>query len=126
MNILKKTFAAVVILTALVGTAAFANPGDAKVRAAADATLTKTEEALNLLEKGGDNAEVLKILSEVRQSQKEFRYEQTERLRQKAGDRLKVAREGLEKGDTAVAKDYLKQTLDFYKEMLVVYNAAHK
>ncbi|MDD4914388.1 MAG: hypothetical protein PHW13_05045 [Methylococcales bacterium] len=125
MKIFKKTLAALFVMSALVSTSAMANKaGDAKVRAAADATLAKTQEALELLEKGGNKEEILKLLSDVRQSQKEFRYEQTERLRQKAGNYLKNAREELEKGDSNALND-LKSTLDVYKEMMVIYNAAH-
>ncbi|OAI28837.1 hypothetical protein [Methylomonas koyamae] len=126
MNIVKKTLASfLVIAAALVSTSANANSaGDAKVRAAAEGTVAKVEEAVSLLDKGADKAEVLKALGEVRQLQKEFRYEQTERLRQKAGDKLKVARDEIEKGDANGAAS-LKATLDLYKEMLKVYLAAH-
>ncbi|ANE56944.1 MULTISPECIES: hypothetical protein [Methylomonas] len=126
MNIVKKTLASfLVIAAALVSTSANANSaGDAKVRAAAEGTVAKVEEAVSLLDKGADKAEVLKALGEVRQLQKEFRYEQTERLRQKAGDKLKVARDEIEKGD-ANGPASLKATLELYKEMLKVYLAAH-
>jgi large subunit ribosomal protein L7/L12 len=125
MKIFKKTLASLFMMLAFISTSALANSaGDAKVRAAGELTLAKTQEALDLLEKGGDKAEVLKLLSEIRQSQKEFRYEQTERLRQKAGNYLKDAREELEKGD-ANAVINLKATLNAYKEMMVVYSAAH-
>ncbi|QWF71344.1 hypothetical protein KEF85_02305 [Methylomonas paludis] len=125
MKIFKKTLTALLMMSAMVSGAALANSaGDAKVRAAGELTLAKTEEAVALLEKGGDKAQVLQLLGEVRQSQKEFRYEQTERLRQKAGDALRIGREELEKGD-ANALTSLKKALGFYKEMFVVYNAAH-
>lgn len=126
MNTVKKTLASfLVIAAALVSTSANANSaGDAKVRAAAEGTVAKVEEAVSLLDKGADKAEVLKALGEVRQLQKEFRYEQTERLRQKAGDKLKVARDEIEKGD-ANGPASLKATLELYKEMLKVYLAAH-
>ena len=125
MNTIKKTLAFLLMTSALVSTSAFANKDrDASVRAAAESTLAKTQEAVNLLEKGGNKEEVLNILSDVRQLQKEFRYEQTERLRQKAGNYLKIAREELEKGD-ANALSNLKLTLDTYKEMMTIYKAAH-
>ena len=125
MNLIKKTLVAVLMTSALVSTSAFANAeANAKVRAAGETTIAKVEEALSLAEKGGDKAEVLKLLSDVRQAQKEFRYEQTERLRQKAGDKLKAARDEIESGD-AKAVETLKATLAFYKEMMVVYSAAH-
>jgi hypothetical protein len=125
MNTVKKTLASfLVIAAALVSTSANANSaGDAKVRAAGETTVAKVEEAVSLLEKG-DKEGTLKALGEVRQSQKEFRYEQTERLRQRAGDKLKVARDEIEKGDANGAAS-LKATLDLYKEMMKVYSAAH-
>ncbi|MCQ8116291.1 hypothetical protein [Methylomonas rosea] len=125
MNTVKKTLASfLVIAAALVSTSANANSaGDAKVRAAGEATVAKVEEAVSLLEKG-DKEGTLKALGDVRQSQKEFRYEQTERLRQRAGDKLKVARDEIEKGD-ANATASLKATLELYKEMMKVYSAAH-
>lgn len=125
MNILKKTLASLFLMMALVSTSAMAaGASDAQVRAAGENTIAKMQEAVSLAEKGADKAEILAALGEVRQSQKEFRYEQTERLRQKAGDRLRVAREAVEKGD-ASATESLKATLDVYKEMMTVYSAAH-
>ena len=126
MSIVKKTLASfLVIAAALVSTSAIAaGAGDAKVRAAAEGTVAKVEEAVGLAEKGAGKDEILKVLSDVRQLQKEFRYEQTERLRQKAGDKLKIARDEVEKGD-ANSVNSLKATLELYKEMLKVYLAAH-
>lgn len=124
MNMIKKFLAVAALTSAVFSTSALANAGDAKVRAAAEGTVAKVEEAIALNSKGSDKAEVLQALSEVRQLQKEFRYEQTERLRQKAGDRLKTAREQVEKGDAA-AGESLQASLDIYKEMLKIYNAAH-
>ncbi|MGZ4959377.1 MAG: hypothetical protein ACXV7J_08995 [Methylomonas sp.] len=124
MNIFKKTLASLFVM-GLVSTSAMANgAGDAKVRSAGETTIAKMQEAVSLAEKGADKAEILALLGDVRQSQKEFRYEQTERLRQRAGDKLRVAREGVEKGD-ANAKAALVATLDVYKEMMTVYSAAH-
>ncbi|MGD0962253.1 MAG: hypothetical protein ABSB19_20775 [Methylomonas sp.] len=121
-----KTFTLLAALSLLSPTYVSANSAlNAKTKAAADTTINKAQEALGLLEKGGDNDHVLELLGEVRQSQKDFRYEQTERLRQKAGDNLKYARAELEKGDTTAAINHLKLTLDQYKEMLTIYNSAH-
>lgn len=121
---LKKILVSLLMTTALVSTAVSANAdGNAKVRAAGETTIAKVEEAIALAEKG-EKAEVLKVLGDVRQAQKEFRYEQTERLRQKAGDKLKAAKDEIENGD-ANAVNSLKATLAFYKEMMVVYLAAH-
>jgi len=126
MSIIKKTMASfLVIAAALVSTSAMAaGPTDAVVRAAAESTVAKMEEAVSLMDKGADKADVLKAMSEVRQLQKEFRFEGTERLRQKAGDKMKVARDEIEKGDANGAAS-LKATRDMYKEALKIYNAAH-
>ncbi len=124
MNLMKKILVSLLMTTALVSTSVSANAdGNAKVRAAGETTIAKVEEAIALAEKG-EKAEVLKALGDVRQAQKEFRYEQTERLRQKAGDKLKTAKEEVENGD-ANAINSLKATLAFYKEMMVIYSAAH-
>lgn len=126
MSIIKKTMASFLVIAAvLVSTSAMAaSASDAKVRAAAESTVAKMEEAVSLMDKGADKSDVLKALSEVRQFQKEFRFEGTERLRQKAGDKMKIARDEIEKGD-ANGSASLKATLDMYKEALKIYNAAH-
>jgi hypothetical protein len=125
MSMIKKTLAAVAITAALFSSSVMANAaGDAKVRAAGEETVAKVQEALALTQKGADKAEVLKLLGDVRQAQKEFRYEQTERLRQRAGDRLKAAREEVDTGNPNAAAT-LQATLDLYKEMMKVYSAAH-
>jgi large subunit ribosomal protein L7/L12 len=125
MSIVKKTLATLLVSTALFSATAFANSaGDAKVRAAGEDTVSKMNAAVDLLEKGGNKDEVLKLLADVRQAQKDFRYEHTERLRQKAGNSLKAGREELEKGDAKALAD-LKTARDQYKEALTTYLAAH-
>lgn len=125
MSILKKTLATLLVSTALFSATAFANSaGDAKVKAAGEATVAKMNEAVDILEKGGNKEDAIKLLSDVRQSQKDFRYEHTERLRQKAGNSLKAGREELEKGDAKALAD-LKTARDQYKEALTIYLAAH-
>jgi large subunit ribosomal protein L7/L12 len=125
MNMFKKTLASLLMMSALVSTSALANKDrDAGVRAAAETTLAKVEEAVSLVEKGAAKEDVLKVMADVRQAQKEFRYEQTERLRQKAGDKLKIARDQVESGDAQAAAS-LKAALELYKEMMVIYKAAH-
>lgn len=99
--------------------------GEAQVRASAEGTVTKIEEALSLMEKGADKAEVTKALNEARQLQKEFRYERTERQRQRAGGKLRQAFDEYEKGDKSAAETTLKAALETYKEMLKIYLDAH-
>lgn len=97
---------------------------DAKVRAAGEGALAKVEEAVNLQTQGADAADVEAALKEVRQLQKEFRFEGTERLRQKAGDKLRVVRKQVQNGD-AEAANSLQELLAMYQEMMKLYNAAH-
>jgi large subunit ribosomal protein L7/L12 len=129
MKHLKKIMisAAMSAAMALVASPAFAEGAtDAAVKAAAENVLVKTEEALGLVEKGADKADVLKTINEVRQSLKEFRYEMTERLRQKSTDRLRAAREGFESGDAKVGEAKLREALAGFKEMKEIYDANHK
>ncbi|MFA5985240.1 MAG: hypothetical protein WC782_14590 [Methylococcaceae bacterium] len=99
--------------------------GEAEVRAAAEGTVAKIQEALSLSEKGVDKEEVNKVINDARQLQKEFRYERTERQRQKAGNLLRVARDEIEKGDKVAGETALKTSLASFQEMLKVYLAAH-
>lgn len=126
MEKFRKVFVSLAMTTALVmSSSAFAaGATDAKVRAAGEGALAKVEEAVSLQAKGADKTAVEDALKEVRQLQKEFRFEGTERLRQKAGDKLKVARSQVESGDAAAATS-LQELLDMYKEMMRIYNAAH-
>jgi hypothetical protein len=124
MKFLKKI--AVSLIIAAASSTAFAAPeGAAVVKAAAEGTVAKIEEAVSLLEKGGDKAQVIAAINDARQLQKEFRYEGTERLRQKANDKLRVAREAFESGEGQPAEAALRAALASFQEMLATYNAAH-
>lgn len=127
MNFLKKLIVALFLMTAFISTSAFANSkvdGNAVVKAAGEKSIEKLEAALNLASTGGDKAAILGLLSEVRQAQKEFRFEKTERLRQKAGDKLKAARDEIDEGK-GNGVEALKATLDIFKEAMTIYLAAH-
>lgn len=126
MKKFKKALVSLIMTSALVmSSSAFAEgASDAKVKAAGEGALAKVEEAVSLQAKGADKEEIGKALSDVRQLQKEFRYEGTERLRQKAGDKLRIARSQVESGD-AEAATTLKELQDMYQEMMKIYNAAH-
>ncbi|PPD33412.1 MAG: hypothetical protein CTY19_07790 [Methylomonas sp.] len=123
---IKKALVSLVMTTALVmSSSAFAaGATDAKVRAAGEGALAKIEEAASLQAKGADKAEIIAALGEVRQLQKEFRFEGTERLRQKAGEKFRVVKEQVESGDAA-ATSSLNELVAMYKEMMKLYNAAH-
>lgn len=99
--------------------------GEAQVRAAAEGTVTKIEEAIGLMEKSADKESIATALAEARQLQKEFRYERTERQRQRASGKLRQASDEFEKGDKAAAEATLKASLESYKEMLKIYKDAH-
>lgn len=132
MKVFKKIVVSVVIAMSMaaISSTAFAAAEskdlNAIVRVAAEGTIAKIEEAVSLVEKGGDKAAAIAAINEARQLQKEFRYELTERSRQKANDKLRIAREALESGDTKSAEETLKATLAAFKEMKVTYDAAHK
>jgi hypothetical protein len=112
---------------AVVSVPAFAEAtGEAIVRAAAETSIAKIEEAVSLADKGADKAEIVKAINDARQLQKEFRYEITERQRQKANDKLRVSRDAFESGDTANAKAKLAEALVTFKEMKQLYDANHK
>ncbi|MDD5215817.1 MAG: hypothetical protein PHQ03_09820 [Methylococcales bacterium] len=132
MNILKKIAlsTAIVAAFATVSAPAFAaeEHGDknAAVKAAADLTVTKLNEAVSIAESNGDKTAFIAAIGEVRQAQKEFRYEQTERLRQKLNDKLRAARDAAEKGTTQDAATATKEASTLLTEMMGIYNAAHK
>lgn len=131
MNVLKKIVVSLVMamsMAAMSSTAIAAEKKDpnAVVREAAEGTIAKIEEAISLVEKGGDKEATINAITDARQLQKEFRYELTERLRQRANDKLRVAREAVESGDMKAAEETLKATLAAFKEMKVTYDAGHK
>lgn len=126
MEKFKNVLATLMISAAMLSSgSAFAEATSGQVvRAAAEGTVAKITEAVNLQEKGASAEEVSKVLSEVRQLQKEFRFEGTERARQLAGNQLKIATAEVKSGDPA-ALESLKKTQAMYQDMLVVYNKAH-
>ncbi len=131
MKVFKKIAVSVVMamsMAAISSTAFAAEKKDpnAVVREAAEGTIAKIEEAISLIEKGSDKETISNTIAEARQLQKEFRYELTERLRQRANDKLRVAREAVESGDNKSAEETLKASLAQFKEMKVTYDAGHK
>ncbi|ASF47124.1 hypothetical protein [Methylovulum psychrotolerans] len=100
--------------------------GEASVKAAAEGTIAKIEEAVGLAEKGADKKDIVKAINDARQLQKEFRYELTERQRQKSNDKLRIARDTFEEGDKTAAEAKLREALTGYKEMKETYDANHK
>ncbi len=130
MNILKKVALSIAMVAAFaaVSAPAFAEEHkdkNAVVRAAADNTGIKLQEAIAIAEKNGDKAEFIAAIGEARQAQKEFRYEQTERLRQKLNDKLRVAREAADE-NLEQAGAAAKDAAAILTEMKQIYAAAHK
>ncbi len=131
MKVFKKIAVSVVMamsMAAISSTAFAAEKKDpnAVVREAAEGTIAKIEEAISLIDKGSDKETISNTIAEARQLQKEFRYELTERLRQRANDKLRVAREAVESGDNKSAEETLNASLAQFKEMKATYDAAHK
>lgn len=127
MKVSKKILFSLVMAAfmAVVSSTAFAAPkGEAEVKAAIDNTLAGIT-AAQAASKSGDLSGVSKAISEARQAQKEFRYEITERQRQKANDKLRAARESFEAGDTATGDAQLAAALKSFTEMKTIYDAAH-
>ena len=132
MKFLKKIAVSVALSAALfaVAPSTFAAEAhkdlNAVVLNAAKNTEAHLLEAKALLEKGGDISEAVhNHLNEARQSVKEFRYEQTERLRQKMNDKIKSAREAFMKNDNTKTLEDVNASLELYKEMRKIYDAAH-
>ena len=131
MNIFKKIAlsTAIVAAFATVSAPAFAAEEhvnkNAVVKAAAEGTIAKVNEAISIAEGNGDKVAFIAAIGEARQAQKEFRYEQTERLRQRLNDKLRVAREAAD-SNMAEAGAAAKEAAAILTEMKGIYDAAHK
>ncbi|MDD5580376.1 MAG: hypothetical protein PHY16_13975 [Methylobacter sp.] len=128
MKILKKLLVSIIITASIAASSAVyaAATGEAKVTEAAEKSIAKIEEAVGLVEKGGDKAAIVKAINEARQIQKEFRYELTERQREKANNKLKAAREAFEKDEVQPAEAKLREALADFQTMKATYDANHK
>lgn len=131
MKLLKKIVVAVVMTASMlaVSSATFAATEHKDLNVVVETAAKNTEasilEAKSLLEKGGETAQIQKALNDARQFQKEFRYEQTERLRQKLNDKLSSARKAFDNNDNAKALTEVNAALAYYIEMKKIYDAAH-
>jgi hypothetical protein len=99
--------------------------GEEKVAAAAEDTIKKIEEALTLAEKGADKEDIIKAINDARQIQKVFRYEITERQRDRANNKLRLAREAYQNGELQPAEATLREALAGYVEMKAIYDKNH-
>jgi len=128
MNSFKNVLVSLIMAAALSGvsTAAFSKPaGQEAVTTAVEGTIASLEQALSLMEKGGDNEAVNKAIGTARQQQKEFRYEVTERQRQKAVNMLVRAQADLKSGNVQPAEQTLREALASFKEMKAIYDKTH-
>jgi hypothetical protein len=129
MNFLKnKAILAIVVtfILAVSSTAYAKATGEDKVTDAAENTVVKVEEAVSLVEKGADKEEIVKAINEARQIQKLWRYELTERQREKENNKLRIARDAFQKGELQPAEATLREALAGFKEMKALYDANHK
>jgi hypothetical protein len=88
-------------------------------------TEIKLLEAKELLEKGGNSEQILQALTDARQHQKEFRYEQTERTRQKLNNKLTDSRKAFEANDNNKALADVTAALTLFLDMKKIYEANH-
>jgi type II secretory pathway component PulJ len=99
--------------------------GEDKVTEAAENTIAKVEEAISLVEKGADKEAVAKAINEARQIQKLWRFEVTERQRERENNKLKIARDAFLKGEAQPAEATLREALAGFKEMKAKYDLTH-
>jgi large subunit ribosomal protein L7/L12 len=128
MRVLRKivvSFIMAAFIGAVSSVAYAAATGEAKVTEAGENTVAKIQEALTLVEKGGDKAEIIKAINEARQIQKDFRYERTERQRERANNILRAARDAYSKDDLQIGEAKLREALAAYQEIKAIYDSKH-
>ena len=127
MQVLKKVLVSLVMLAsmAVVSSSAFAEPkGEAAVKEAIENTLAGITAAQTAV-KGGDLSGASHDILKAAQASKEFRFEITERQRQKATDVLKAARKSIETGDIAAGEASLDSAFKSFTEMKAKYDLTH-
>jgi large subunit ribosomal protein L7/L12 len=127
MQVLKKVLVSLVMAAsmAVVSTTAFAAPkGEAEVKAAIETTLAEITTA-QAAAKAGDFTGASKSVLDAANASKEFRFEGTERQRQKATDVLKAARKSIETGDIAAGEASLDSAFKSFTEMKAKYDLTH-
>ncbi len=127
MQALKKVLISIVMTASMaaISSSAFAAPkGEVAVKDAIESTLSGITAAQAEL-KAGDLPAASKTILEASQASKEFRFELTERQRQKATDVLKAARKSVDAGDAAAAEAGLESALKSFSEMKAKYDETH-
>lgn len=126
MNLFKNILISLTMAAAFVSAPAFSKAaGDTAVREALEGTISSLEQALSLMEKGGDVEAVGKAISSARQQQKEYRFEVTERQREKTVNVIKRAQTELKAGNNQPAEQALREALTSFKEMKTIYDKTH-
>jgi hypothetical protein len=127
MQVLKKVLVTLVMAASMVvvSSSAFAEPkGEAAVKDAIENTLSGITAAQAAV-KGGDLSGASQDILKAAQASKEFRFEPTERQRQKATDVLKAARKSIETGDIAAGEASLDSAFKSFTEMKAKYDLTH-
>jgi large subunit ribosomal protein L7/L12 len=127
MQVLKKVLISFVMAAsmAVVSSTAFAAPkGEAAVKEAIESTISGITTAQAAV-KSGDMEGASKAILEASNASKEFRFELTERQRQKATNQLKSARKAYDAGDTATGDADLAAALKSFTEMKAKYDETH-
>ena len=127
MKVSKKNLVSLIMAAfmAAVSSTAFAAPeGEAAVKEAIQNTLAGITAAQAAV-KGGDLSGASQDILKAAQASKEFRFENTERQRQKATNILKGARKSIETGDIAAGEAGLETALKLFTEMKAKYDLTH-
>ncbi|MDD1614432.1 MAG: hypothetical protein LUP98_07230 [Methylococcaceae bacterium] len=127
MQVLKKVLVSLVMAASMaaVSSTAFAAPkGEAEVKAAIENTIAGITAAQAAV-KSGDLSGASQDILKAAQASKEFRFEITERQRQKATDQLKAARKSIETGDIAAGEAGLETALKAFQDMKAKYDLTH-
>ena len=127
MIVLKKGLVSIVMAASLavVSSSALAAPeGEAKVKEAIESTLSGIATSQADI-KAGDMEAASKDILLAAQASKEFRFEITERQREKATNLLKGARKSVQEGNAAAATEGLEKALASFSEMKAKYDLTH-
>lgn len=127
MIVLKKGLVSLVMAASLavVSSSALAAPeGEAKVKEAIESTLSGIATSQADI-KAGDMEAASKDILLAAQASKEFRFEITERQREKATNLLKGARKSVQEGNAAAATEGLEKALASFSEMKAKYELTH-
>ncbi|MDO9168717.1 MAG: hypothetical protein Q7U18_06435 [Methylobacter sp.] len=127
MKVFKKILISLVMAMSMaaMSTSAFAAPeGEAVVKEAIENTLEGIATAQAAI-KSGDLSNVADIILKAAQDSKEFRFELTERQRQKATNLLKSARKSFNAGNTEAGEAELAESLALFTEMKAKYDLTH-